>query len=148
MTEVDKKVMNTGAYMTVEAAFIVPFVTLGIVFLIICGFYLYNVSYIKQTAYIAAVRGAAFKSNKNDVVESKTKKQLDILLENKLLMMGKPDYQVKVNYTKIKVSINAVMNIPVLSMISDKIAIWKIEADSEVIRDNPVEIIRVMRIKS
>lgn len=142
----NKKTGQTGAYMTVEAALIIPFVTLGVVFLIICGFYLYNVSYIKQTAYVAAVRGTTFKYDNDNEIKRKTKEQLNLLLDNKLLMMNKPEYGVKVSYSKIIVSIKGIMNIPVLTMISDKIAIWKIEAASEALRENPVEIIRTIRI--
>ena len=87
----NKKNRQTRAYMTVEAALIIPFVTLGIVFLIICGFYLYNASYIKQTAYVAAVRGAALKYNNDNEIKRKTEEQLKLLLDNKLLMMNQPE---------------------------------------------------------
>ena len=131
--------------MTVEASYILPFVTLGIVFLLICGFYFYNVAYIHQTAYRAALRGAAIKNASQAEIEDKIKNQINGLLQNKLLMAEQPDYKVKAGLSKVRVTIEVSMKIPVLSRFMEKIDLWKIKADSEAVRDHPVEIIRIKR---
>ena len=50
---------KTGGYFTVEAALLLPFVMMSIVFMIFLSFYCYDRCILEQCAYAAALRGSS-----------------------------------------------------------------------------------------
>lgn len=132
-------------YLSIEASFLLPLITLVIWFLIMIGFFLYNASYLHQTAYVAAVRGAAMRREGRETVEQETEVQIKRLLEDKLVMIKSYDYQVKVNTSHVIVTIEAKIEYPIFSFISEKLGLWKMKAKGSAIRDNPVNLIRESR---
>jgi len=58
------------AYMTIEASLIIPVIVGGIIFVLYLGIFLYNSGTIKQTAYIAALRGSQMKNMSQKEMET------------------------------------------------------------------------------
>lgn len=133
------------AYMTVEAALIVPMVVGGIIFILYLGFYLYNVCAVKQAAYIAALRGSQMKKASDDEVEMYVEQQLEQLLEKQLLTLNNWEKDINVSVWRVKVQITSDIKMPFSGLLSSITDIWKIEGKAEANRINPVEIIRGVR---
>ena len=133
------------AYMTVEASLVFPIILGGIIFIIYLGIYLYNISVIKQTAYIAALRGSRLMTYSSSEVEEYVKEQLDNLLNSKILIKENINQEVKVSSGKIKVKLSIDFMIPLSEGIFSEMKLWKIEKEAEVIRYHPVELIREVR---
>lgn len=134
-----------SAYMTVEASLIVPMILGGIVFVLYMGFYLYNFATMKQTAYIAALRGSQMKKVSSEEIETYVEKQVDEMLFGQLLAKQNIKKDVKVSMGNINVKIYTDVKIPFAGDLSFKETGWKIEAESRVNKINPIEIIRGVR---
>lgn len=129
-------------YFSVEASFLLPFLTLIIWFFIMTGFFLYNVSYLQQSAYVAAIRGASLKREGRSVIEMQTKSYVDELLKEKLILVDDWNSTIKIDSNHVTVTIEAIIEQPVFSILSEKLGSWEIKVKSRAIRDNPVKIIR------
>ena len=134
-----------GGYLSIEASFLLPFITLIIWFLIVTGFFLYNASYVRQSAYVAAVRGASMKRAGRVEIETETEIQIKKLLEDKLIMIDEWNYNITVNLSHVNVIIEAKIKQPVFSIISKKLGIYNIRAKGSAVRYDPVKIIRDSR---
>lgn len=134
-----------SAYMTVEASLIIPMILGGIIFTIYLGLYLYNASTIKQTAYIAALRGSQLMGVSSETIETYVEQQLNELLNDKILAKGNVREEVKVSLQKVRVKIIIDMNMPFAQFLSPVTELWTIESEAEAIRINPVNIIRDVR---
>lgn len=133
------------AYATVEATMIMSAVITGIIFIIYVGFYLYDVCVIKQLSYVAALRATQQRDFSRSETEEYTKKQLEELLENRLLAVAEKSQEVKVDIHKVQIEIRAGIKMPVFDFISERLGFWNIKSVEKVTRINPVEIIRKVR---
>ena len=131
--------------MTVEASIVFPMILGGIIVTIYLGIYLYNISVMKQAAYIAALRGSQLITVSSSEKEEYVKEQLDSLLSSKILTKESIQQEVKVSYGKIKVKLS--MNIIMFpgGDIFSKPGLGKIEKEAEVMRYYPVDFIREVR---
>ena len=131
------------AYMTVEAALVFPMILGGIVFIIYLGIYLYNASVMKQTAYIAALRGSQLITDSLAEVEEYVKEELDSLLDSKILTKESIQQEIKISHGKIKVKLSMNFTLPLVGEISSELI--QIEKEAEVVRCRPVYFIRKVR---
>ena len=134
-----------SAYMTVEASLIIPIVLGGIIFVMYVGCYLYNFVTMKQTAYIAALRGSQIKSADSAEIETFVEKQVDELLQGQILVKGNIKKEISVSLNNIKVKIQTDVKIPFVKLLSFIDEKWKISEESVVNRTEPIEIIRGVR---
>ena len=132
-------------YLSIEASFLLPFTTLLLWFLIVTGFFLYNVSYIRQSAYVASVRGASMKRAGREEIETETETQIEKLLENKLIMIDRWSCNIRVDLSHVNVTIETEMKQPIFSIISKKLGLYSIRGSGSAVRFDPVKIIRDSR---
>ena len=138
-----KKFKN--AYMTVEASLVMPVILGSIIFTIYIGFYLYNVCTIKQTAYIAALRGSQMVNGSCGEIETYVGKELEKLLGNRVLAKERLESKIDVLSHKVRVKIMLDMHMPFFHWISSKVGFWTIEAKAEANRIYPMDVIRNVR---
>ena len=133
------------AYMTIEATLIIPVIVGGIIFVLYLGIFLYNSCTIKQTAYIAALRGSQIKNMSQKEIETYVEKQIDELLFQNILAREEVKKEVRTSIGKVTVKMSTDVNIPFTDLLSAKIHIWEIETEGYANRVNPIEIIRGVR---
>lgn len=134
-----------NAYFTVEASMLIPLILGGIIFVIYLGIYLYNVCTLKQSSYMAALRGSQMKNVSNEDIKSYTQQQLNQLLEQQILATEKLETRIHVTGNKVKIYISTNITMPFAGFISKAVDFWEIENEAEANRLNPVEIIRNVR---
>lgn len=140
----DKRKMWKAA-MTVEASFLMPLAVAGVVFTIYMGFYLYNLCVIQQVAYTAALRGSLERNLSQNEVQQYTERELEKLIQGRLLAIDRIEKEVRVNLSSVEVQIEAVIKMPMHSFLSEKIGLWHIEEKAKANRLNPVFVIRGIR---
>lgn len=134
-----------SAYMTVEAALVIPMILGGIIFVLYIGFYLYNFTTIKQTAYIAALRGSQIKNVSLAEIEKFVEKQIDETLSEQLLAKEDIRKEVKVSRGNIRVKIYTDVKIPLIKLLPLTEHWWEIKEEVRVNKIDPIEIIRGVR---
>ena len=77
----------------------------GIIFAIYLGIYFYDISTMKQVAYIGALRGSQLMNASAEEVKIFVEQQLEQLLDSKILIKEDLQKEVKVSHGKIKVKI-------------------------------------------
>lgn len=132
-------------YMTIEATMIMPLIIVGIVFIIYVGFYLYDVSVIRQISYVAALRASRQTDFTSAQMEQYAKNQLKELIDKRLLAVETWRDEIKVNSRTVRISVSAAVQMPFSGFISEKLDLWRIESEAEVTRINPVKYIRTLR---
>lgn len=134
-----------SAYFTIEAALVIPMILGGIVFILYVGFYLYNFVAIKQTAYIAALRGSQMKQASSAKIKKYVEEQVDELLAGQILARKNIEKEVKVSTGKIKVKIDTKVKIFFAKLLFLEETNWEIKGEAQVNRADPIEIIRGVR---
>ena len=132
-------------YFTVEASFIMPMVTIGIWFILMLGFYLYNLCCITEICSVSALRGAALKKESKQEIEQIINEEINKMTEERLILMEEKEFKIVVMDKEIFVKIQGKMKFPVFSFLSDILQIWEMKAESRISRNNPVQIIRNIR---
>ena len=133
------------AYMTLEASLVLPVIFAGIMVMIYWGIYLYDMSVMKQVAYIAALRGSRISDASAEDVKGFVEEQLEQLLERKIMMKENLQKEVKVTYGKVKVKVVMNVKIPLIHWITDDMEFGIIEKEAEAVRIDPVNFIREVR---
>lgn len=134
-----------SAYMTVEASLLIPVILGGIIFILYVGFYLYNFAVMKQTAYIAALRGSQIKQVSSDRIESYVEEQVDELLRQRILAKEDIKKEIKVSKGSIKVKLYTNIKIFLEEFLPFGKKSWEIKGEAKVDRVDPIEIIRGAR---
>lgn len=134
-----------AAYMTVEASLVMPIILGGIVFVMYVGFYLYNAATIKQTAYIAALRGNQMKNVSSYEIENYVEKQVDEILSQQILSGKIMKKKVKVSKGSINVKIYTELKMPFTGLADVEDILREIIREVKVKRTNPMEVIRGVR---
>lgn len=134
--------------MTVEASIIMPMIVIVLVFILYIGFYLYDVCVAGQFAYIAALRTSQQKELTMEELEAYGKKQLEELVTDRLVVTDTRQEKIKVTVRKIEVEISTMIQMPFSNFISEKMGLWKIRGNGEVVRTDPVKYIRSVRGKN
>lgn len=138
----DKK---KSGYMTIEATLIMPLIIMGIVFIIYIGFYLYDVSVIRQISYVAALRASEQLDFTDMEMKEYAKKQLSELKENRLLVIKTWEEKINVNNGRIKIRVSAQVAMPFQSVFLLYPGVWEIKSEAQAIKVNPVQIIWKLR---
>lgn len=138
-----KKQQN--AYMTLEASLILPVIFAGIIFAIYVGIYFYDISTMKQVAYIGALRGSQLVDASAEEIKLFVEQQMDQLLDSKILIKEDLQKEVKVSHGKIKVKIIINLKIPLMQWIVRDTGLGVIEKEAEAVRVHPVNFIREVR---
>jgi len=136
------------AYMSMEAAMIMPMLIVVLVFILYIGFYFYDVCATSQFAYIAALRAGQQKEFTVEELEQYGKIQLIELLDNRLVAVDVWQEKIRVTARKIGVEVLAEIQMPFSNFISEKMGLWKININAEIIRTDPIKFIRNMRGKN
>lgn len=134
-----------SAYMTIEATLIMPLIVGGVIFILYLGFYLYNACTVKQTAYIAALRGSRIKKGSSAEIEDYVVKQVDELLQNQMLAREDIHKEIRISMGRINVKITTEIKMPFAGFLSSKVNMWKIEGQAWANRVDTIEIIREAR---
>lgn len=134
-----------SAYLTIEAALVIPMILGGIVFILYVGFYLYNLVAMEQTAYIAALRGSQMKQASSAKIKKYVEEQVDELLTGQILAKEDIEKEVKVSTGKIKVKIYTKLEILFAKLLFLEETNWEIKGEAQVSRADPIEIIRGVR---
>lgn len=134
-----------SAYLTIEAALVIPMVLGGIVFILYVGFYLYNLVAMKQTAYIAALRGSQMKQDSSAKIKKYVEEQVDELLTGQILAKEDIEKEVKVSTGTIKVKIYTKLEFLFAKLLFLEETNWEIKGEAQVSRADPIEIIRGVR---
>jgi len=133
------------AYMTIEASLIIPVIVGGIIFVLYLGIFLYNSGTIKQTAYIAALRGSQMKNMSQKEMETYVEKQIDELLFQQILAREDMKKEIDISMGKVTVKIGTDVKMPFANLLSAKIDFWEINGEGYANRVDPIEIIRGVR---
>ncbi|MBQ6787267.1 MAG: pilus assembly protein [Lachnospiraceae bacterium] len=133
-----------SGYFTVEAALLLPFVIMIIVFMIFLSFYCYDRCILEQCAYAAALRGSSNRfANTQEAYEEATG-AAETLIEGKLFAVREVNTTVRVSGLAVTVSYECKMNMPVgnwLSAVVSKDALC-MEVSKKVLRNKTVAILR------
>ena len=124
---------------------IIPLLILAVVFIIFLGFYLYNTCILHQVAYTAALRGSLVKEGNNAQIEAYTHRELEKLIEGRLLAVKGWEGQVRVSGSRVKVELSMDVYIPVGGWLLEKTGLWVFQTNAEARRLEPVSIIRTIR---
>lgn len=141
----DKYRKACKAYMTVEASLLLPLITMGIVFTLYLGFYLYNVCLLRQIAYTAALRGSLQKEGNNAQIEEYTNEQLKDLISQRLLAIENLESRVEVTFSVVRVKLSMSMQMPLAKWFFPGAGLWEFAGEAKAKRLEPVTIIRGIR---
>ena len=133
------------AYMTLEAALIMPFAIAINILVIYFSFFLYNQCTISQGCYLAALRGSQLKHSSDLQIQEKIEQELEKLLDEQIFT-NKYDYQIDINIVKIKISAKSKIDILFQKLHLYKKDVLVAESNSEVNRIDAVSFIRKCRL--
>ena len=97
-----------GAYMTVEAALILPFTVMLIAGCIRMGFFMYNRTFSTQVYYLSALRGSQEKKMDETQIKAYVKENIEILMKNSLFKTDFEPEEITVSPIQITVNQNGV----------------------------------------
>lgn len=133
------------AYMTLEAALIMPFAIALNILVIYFSFFLYNQCTISQGCYLAALRGSHLKNSSDLQIQDKIEQELEKLLDEQIFT-NKYDYQIDINVVKIKISAKSKIEILFQKLHHYKKDVLVAESNCEVNRLDAVSFIRKCRL--
>ena len=133
------------AYMTLEAALIMPFAIAINILVIYFSFFLYNQCTISQGCYLAALRGSQLKHSSDLQIQEKIEQELEKLLDEQIFT-NKYDYQIDINIVKIKISAKSKIDILFQKLHLYNKDVLVAESNSEVNRIDAVSFIRKCRL--
>ncbi len=137
-----------SGYFTTEAAFILPFVMMTLVFMIFLSFYCYDRCILEQCAYAAALRGSSNRFVSNEDAYEEAMQAAGRLVEEKLFAAKECKATVFVSGTKVKVTYTCEVNMPMGGLLET----WfgeesmKLEVSKEVLRNKTVAVLRTREI--
>ena len=95
---------KTAGYFTVEAALLLPFVMMSIVFMIFLSFFCYDRCILEQCAYAAALRGSSSRFENTQEAYEEAAGAAESLIEKKLFAIRKVSTTVRVSAVAVTVS--------------------------------------------
>lgn len=136
-----------AAYMTIEAAFIIPMSFLLIILLLYVGFFCYEKSISVQCCYLAALRG----SNEWDLSGSRLEEYVDRtmkqLVEEKYLVRTEQAYRIEAKRSFVTVQTEALITVPFSLSIGSEAPKWDIHSEKTAERHQPTSYIRKYQAK-
>lgn len=137
--------MKKNAYMTLEATLVFPLIFGGILFTISLAIYLYNVAVLKQISSVAALRGSLEYQMSEKEVTKYVNEEIEKLVKERLLLISKMEKKVEVTDEKVKVRLEANVNLPFFRIPFLDFKWQKLEFESQAKRIKAVNIIRSAR---
>lgn len=139
---------HEAAYFTVEASFILPIVMLFTVMMIFLSFYSYDRCVLEHSAYEAALRGTYSHIKTADEAASLARTAAAKLVEGKLFAMHDFKYDVAVDADKVTVHYSCVVNMPLMTWLSQYISDIDLTLDisRSAVRHRPARFVRDCRI--
>ncbi len=136
-----------AGYFTVEAALVLPFVTLIITMMLFLIIYCYDRCVMEQCAYEAALRGSSNRFRENTLASQEAMNAAANLSEKKLFAMKNLSYEVTVDMNRVTVSYSGQLNMPFMSWIAEEFGYqdFNIEVKQEALRNRQVTLIRAFR---
>lgn len=137
---------KTTGYFTVEAALLLPFVIMVIVFMIFLSFYCYDRCILEQCAYAAALRGSSNRFADTQEAYEEAFSSAESLVEKKLFAVKNLKATVYVSGISVTVSYECEVNMPVGDWLRDILGDGlRIEVSKKVPRSKTVAILRQIR---
>lgn len=135
---------KTTAYFTVEAALLLPFLMMCIVFMIFLSFYCYDRCILEQCAYAAALRGSSNCFDNTHEAYKETVAAAETLIEKKLFAIQNVNTTVRVSAATVTVSYMCEINMPGNNWLKTIIGkdVLDIEVCKKVLRNKSVAILR------
>ena len=135
---------KTGGYFTVEAALLLPFVMMSIVFMIFLSFYCYDRCILEQCAYAAALRGSSNCFENTQEAYEEAVDAAESLIEKKLFAIRNVSTTVRVSAVAVIVSYKCEVNIPGDNWLRGIVGedVLCMEVSKKVLRNKTVAVLR------
>lgn len=135
---------KTAGYFTVEAALLLPFIFVILVFMIFLSFYCYNRCVLEQCAYAAALRGSSNRFANTQEAYEEAAGAAEELAAAKLFAVKECKASVRVTALTVTVSYECEVNMPIgswLKAVVGKDALC-MEVSKKVLRNKTVAVLR------
>lgn len=130
-----------------EAALVLPFVTLTITVLLFMAIYCYDRCVLEQCAYEAALRGSSNRFRENTLASQEAMQAAASLTEGKLFALKNLEYEVAIDMNRVTVTYTADFQMPFVSFIAKEFGDrdFGIEVKREALRNRQVTLVRAFR---
>lgn len=112
-------VKKQAGYFTVEAALILPFAMMTIVFMIFLSFYCYDRCILEQCAYAAALRGSSSRFADSNEAYEEAAKAAESLVSEKLFAVKELKATVRVSGIMVTVTYECKVNMPIGNLLGE-----------------------------
>lgn len=131
-------------YFTVEAALILPFTMMIVVFMTFLSFYCYDRCILEQCAYAAALRGSSNRFASNEEAQEEAQKAAESLISEKLFALNELQTTVQVSGVSVIVTYECKVNMPIGNLLEGIIGddILTLEVSKKVLRNKTVAVLR------
>ena len=131
-------------YFTVEAALILPFVIMTIVFMTFLSFYCYDRCVLEQCAYAAALRGSSNRFADTKEAYNEAQRAAESLISDKLFAVRECKTTVCVSGGMVTVTYECKVNMPIGGLLQDLLEedVLTLEVTKKVPRNKTVAILR------
>lgn len=129
-----------AGYFTVEAATLLPLVTMTMVFMIFLSFYCYDRCMLEQCAYAAALRGSSNRFGSSDEAYEEASRVAKQLVSEKLFAVKELKSTVRVSGVMVTVTYECTVNMPVGDLIGEDFITLKVS--KSVPRNKTVTVLR------
>ena len=133
-----------AGYFTIEAAFLLPFIMMIIVFMTFLSFYCYDRCILEQCAYAAALRGSSNRFTSNEEAYEEAQKAAESLVSEKLFAVNELETVVQVSGVSVTVTYECGVNMPIGNLLEGVIGddILTLEVSKKVLINKPVAVLR------
>ncbi len=133
--------------MTVEAALIMPVVLFVMIFVIYCGFAMYDRCVMEEDAVIAVLRGSnMFRSTAGEIVDH-IEEDLIRPEGDEVMMLDDFKGHVTADLLKVEVSLEGSVTVPFRNLLDDGgDPFWKIEVSADALRYHPGRFLRLIKV--
>ena len=140
------QITKMEGYFTVEAALLLPFVIMIIVFMIFLSFYCYDRCILEQCAYIAALRGSSNRFSSTQEAYQEAFTAAEGLIDKKLFAVKELKTTVRVSGFTVTVAYECEVNMPIGSWLESVLGekVGYMEVSKQVPRKRTVALLRQM----
>ena len=137
-------IRKEAGYFTVEAAFILPFVMMIILFMTFLSFYCYDRCVLEQCAYAAALRGSSNRFADAHEAYEEAFEAAESLVSEKLFAVKEIKTTVKVSGVSVTVTYECEVNMPIGNLLESIMGknILTLEVSKKVLRNKTVAVLR------
>jgi len=128
--------------MTVEACVILPLALMVTFLLFWTGILLYDRAVVNYAVSAAVIRGSRMAERSNEEISGFVQKKIEELTEDKLVLMERPQMEVRVEYGKIYASLSGNLRAPILAGFCGN---WSVEACRDADRMRVSRIVRTLQ---